>query len=528
MPTKTLLFGPFRLDLADEALWRNGERIPLRPKAYVVLSFLARNADRLVTREELLANMWRNVVADDVLLRGYVHELRALLGDSATEPRYIETVARRGYRFMAEVTVEGVPPAPRIPSSTASSTGEPIVVGVLHSLSGSMAWTETPVVDATLLAIREINEGGGIGGRMVEPVVVDGKTSETAFERKARRLLDDKGASVLFGCWTSASRKAVVPVVEERNSLLFYPVQYEGLESSPNVVYTGAVPNQQILPGIRWALEHLKARRFFLVGWDAIYSWAANEIIRDELATAGGEVVGEAYLDLDGIAVHEVVDEIAGARPDIIINSTLGDLNLLYTRALRTAGITADRVPSLYLNVGEAELLSLSTNDAVGDYAVRNYFQSIDSPQNRAFVSRFRSRYGPRRVTNDPMEAAYVAVHLGAKAARTAGHDDVGGMRDALAGLSYEAPEGTVWIDSDTQHAWKTARIGQFRTDNQFSILWSSEQPIRPEPYPATRPRTAWASLLAQRYAQWGGQWTASARQAVRPPAPPHHRERYG
>src|SRR5690606_33670025 len=128
-----------------------------------------------------------------------------------------------------------------------------------------------------------------------------------------------------------------------------------------------------------------------------------------------------------------------------------------------------------------------------------------------AFVSRFRSRYGPRRVTNDPMEAAYVAVHLWAKAARTAGHDDVGGMRDALAGLSYEAPEGTVWIDSDTQHAWKTARIGQFRTDNQFSILWSSEQPIRPEPYPATRPRAAWASLLAQRYAQWGGQWTASA-----------------
>jgi urea transport system substrate-binding protein len=519
MTTETLFFGPFRLDLAERTLWRHEARVPVRPKTYTVLSFLVQNAGRLVTADELLENIWRDVAVDEELLRGYIHELRALLGDSAAEPIYIEAVARRGYRFLADVTTEGtfLPPVarddgePLVPDAPASGPArrDPIVVGVLHSLSGLLAWTETPVVDATMLAIREINERGGIRGRMIEPIVVDGKSSEAVFARKAAKLIDERGAAVLFGCWTSACRKAVVPIVEERNSLLFYPVQYEGLEASPNVVYTGAVPNQQIIPGVRWAFDILSARRFFLVGWNAIYSWAAHEIIRDEIAAAGGEIVGEAYLDLDGVNVHEVVREIAAAQPDFIVNSTVGDLNLLYTRMLRGSGVSSDKVPSLYLSVGEAELLSHSTGDAVGDYAVWNYFQSIERPENRAFVDRFRGRYGPRRVTNDPMEAAYVAVNLWARAAEAAGPDNVADLRAALPGPVYEAPDGPVRVDSETQHIWKTARVGQFRSDNQFSILWSSEQPIRPEPFPSTRPRDAWARLLAERYAQWGGHWTA-------------------
>lgn len=520
MTTGTLHFGPFRFDLATRSLWRDGERVALRPKASEVLGVLVENAGRLVTKEELLESVWRNVAVDEQLLRGYIDELRSILGDNPDEPRHIETVTGRGYRLLAEVTAEKASAAtsdansPDVLSAGSRETysvtrREPIRVGVLHSLSGAMAWTETPVVDATLLAIREINENGGIGGRLVEPIVVDGKSSESVFARRAERLLDEKGASVLFGTWTSACRKAVVPIVEARNSLLFYPVQYEGLEASPNVVYTGAVPNQQIIPGLRWAFEALRVRRVFLVGWNAIYSWAAHEIIRDEIAAAGGELAGEAYLDLDGANVAEAVREIAAAEPDLIVNSTVGDLNLLYTRLLRAAGITSDKVPSLYLSVGEAELLSLSTNDAVGDYAAWNYFQSIDRPQNQAFVNRFRTRYGPRRMTNDPMQAAYVAVNLWARAAEAAGPDDPAHLRAALYGLAYEAPEGPVRIEPETQHTWKTARVGQFGKDNQFSILWNSEQPIRPEPFPATRSRDDWSKLLARRYEQWGKHWTA-------------------
>ena len=517
-----LHFGPFRFDPATRSLWRDDERVPLRPKTADVLGVLLQHAGRLVTREELLESTWRGVDVDEGLLHGYIDELRGLLGDDPDDPHYIETVEGGGYRFLPEVTTaDGPADSGAAGIDAVSATGshgthsvarrEPIRVGVLHSLSGTMAWTETPVVDATLLAISEINESGGVGGRLIEPIVVDCKSSEAVFARKAEKLLDQQGASALFGCWTSACRKAVVPIVEAHNRLLFYPVQYEGLEASPNVVYTGAVPNQQIIPGVRWAFDELGARRFFLVGWNSIYSWAAHEIMRDEIVAAGGTLAGVAYLDLEGLSVHDVVDQIIAAKPDAIVNSTVGDLNLLYTRVLRASGIGSSEIPSLYLNVGEAELLSLSANDAVGDYAVRNYFQAIDRAENRAFVSRFRGRYGPRRVTNDPMEAAYVAVHLWARAAATAGHEDTRLLRAALTGLSFEAPEGTVWIDSDTQHSWRTARVGQFRADNQFSILWGSERPIRPEPFPATRSRDAWDELLAQRYAQWGGHWTAPA-----------------
>ena len=508
--------------MANEMLWRGEDRIPLKPKTYSVLLYFVQHSQRLVTKEELLENVWRNVVVDDELLRGYVRELRQVLGDNAAAPEFIETVVRRGYRFLPQVRKESRTEVPgdtleqraadRHAHDANRSSAPALTVGVLHSLTGMMAWTESPVVDATLLAIDEINQRGGIRGRKINPIVADGRSDERVFAEKAAELLDNNAVAALFGCWTSASRKAVVPVVEAKDGLLLYPVQYEGMEASPNVVYTGAAPNQQIIPAVRWAEGFLRARRFFLVGWDSVYSWAAHEIVRDEATAGGNAVVGEAFLAPDGVNVPETVREIVRSEPDVIINSTVGDLNLLYSRVLRAAGVTPQTIPTIYLSVGEAELLSLTSSEAAGDYAVWSYFQTIDRPENRAFVERFRARYGSQRVTNDPMEAATIAVNLWAKAMEDAGSEEVAAVRAALGNQVYEAPEGRVNVDRETQHIWKTTRVGQVRSDNHFDILWSSEKPIRPQPFPASRPPAEWASFLADRYKAWGGRWTAPSR----------------
>ena len=224
-----------------------------------------------------------------------------------------------------------------------------------------MAWTEGPVVDATLLAIEEINARGGILGREVLPVVVDGRSEETVFARHAEGLIAREEVCTIFGCWTSASRKSVLPLVEKKDHLLVYPTQYEGMEQCPNIFYTGAAPNQQIVPAVQWAFGFLRKKRFFLVGWNSVYSRAANAIIRDEVEGLGGEILGEEYVLPDSTQVTRVVRTIAKSKPDVIFNSLVGDTNLFYTRLLRAAGISPEKVPTVYFSIGEIELQSLST-----------------------------------------------------------------------------------------------------------------------------------------------------------------------
>ena len=270
----------------------------------------------------------------------------------------------------------------------------PLRVGVLHSLTGMMAWSESPEIDATLLAIEEINQRGGVLGRRIQALVVDGQSDEPTFSREAERLITEEKVCAVFGCWTSASRKAVLPIVEKHDHLLIYPTQYEGMEQSANILYTGAAPNQQIIPAVRWAFGFLGKKRFFLMGWNSVYSRSANAIIRDEINALGGEIVGEEYLLPNSTDVARVVRKIVRGKPDLIFNSLVGDMNVLYARALRAAGITPEKVPTVYFSISEIELLSLSLREVLGDYAGWNYFQSLDRPENHAFVSRFRSRYG--------------------------------------------------------------------------------------------------------------------------------------
>lgn len=382
----------------------------------------------------------------------------------------------------------------------------PIKVGILHSLTGTMAISEKPVVDSTLMAIEEINQQGGILGRMVEPVVVDGRSDWSTFAEEAERLIVEEKVSVVFGCWTSASRKTVKPVFEKHDHLLFYPVQYEGLEQSKNIIYTGAAPNQQIIPAIKWCFDNLGSR-FFLVGSDYVFPRTANEIIKDILTVLEGEVVGEEYILLGSDDVDEVVQKIIETQPDVILNTINGDSNIYFFRKLSDAGITSAKIPTMSFSIAEDELRVLGAEHMVGNYASWNYFQSLEIDENREFVQRFKERYGRHRVTDDPMEAGYFGVKLWAQAVREAGTDDVSKVRKAVKNQSYSAPEGMVYVDTENNHVWKTVRIGIIREDGQFDIVWSSEKPVRPIPYPAYRSKSQWDKFLQDLYEGWGNKW---------------------
>lgn len=384
---------------------------------------------------------------------------------------------------------------------------KPIKVGVLHSLTGTMAISERSVKDATLLAIEEINARGGLLGRRIEPVIADGKSDWPTFAAEAERLITEEKVSVVFGCWTSASRKNVKPVFEKLNHLLIYPIQYEGLECSPNIIYTGATPNQQIIPAVKWFFDNGK-KRFFLVGSDYIFPRSANEIIKTQILILGGEIVGEEYIPLGSENVKSAVGNIVITQPDMILNTINGDTNVSFFDELRKAGITPDKIPTLSFSIAEDELRSMNPKIMVGDYAAWNYFQSVDSEENTNFVSNFKKKYGDDRVTDDPMEAGYFGVYLWAQTINSIGTDDVEKVRRSMKGQSLLAPEGIVYIDSDNHHTWKTVRIGRIRADGQFDIVWTSGKPIRPEPYVSYKTKSEWVQFIDGLYEGWGQKWS--------------------
>ena len=391
-------------------------------------------------------------------------------------------------------------------ASIALRTRAPIRIGVLHSMTGTMAISEKSLVDAVAMAVEEINDAGGVLGRRVEMVVADGQSDNAVFAREAERLIAVEKVSAVFGCWTSGSRKTVRPVFEKHDHLLFYPVQYEGLESSPKIVYLGAAPNQQIIPAVRWMVRTI-GRRFFLVGSDYVFPRAANAIITDHVKAWRGDIVGEEYAKLGARDMQAIVRAIVAAKPDAILNTLNGDTNIAFFAALRAAGVTPKQIPTMSFSIAENELQSLPKDVMAGDYAAWNYFQSIDSAVNQRFVQSFKMRYGRDRVTSDPIESTYAGVHLWAAAVAAAGSPDVAAVRKAVGDRSQRGPGGMIYVDPDNHHTWKTVRIGRIRADGQFDIVWSSEYPIRPVPYPPQRTVQAWNDLLNGLFRSWGGQW---------------------
>ncbi len=412
-----------------------------------------------------------------------------------------------------------------------SATEPRIRIGVLHSLTGIMAPSEKPLVDALDLAIAEANVAGGIKGRKIEAVVIDCRSDAVYCAEQAERLIIHEQVQALFGCWTSACRKAVKPVVEKHHHLLFYALQYEGMEQSiedlrqsPNVLYGGAVPNQLVMPAVHWALVNLgkardrkkRGKRVYLAGSDHIFSRVVHILIKDLLAAHGAEVVGEQFLPLGASLMDDLAGDIVGQQPDMVLNTISGTDNAVFFQALAKSGIVPEETPVLSFSLTEVGLTAQDAKTMTGHYAARNYFQSISSPNNQAFVARFRDRFGEHAVIDGPMEASYVNMRIWVNSALEAGSGDVAQVQRTILRQSLTAPEGIVSIDPITHHVWKVARIGKTRADGQFDIVWDSGRPLEPAPFPTYRSRDEWDQLLKELLKEFDPGATVALRQGVR------------
>ena len=368
-----------------------------------------------------------------------------------------------------------------------------VKVGILHSRTGTMAISENTVAEAELLAIHEINAAGGldINGKRLAIIAIeeDGASDWPTFARRAEKLIEQDKVAVVFGGWTSASRKAMLPVFEEKDHLLFYPIQYEGQECSRNVFYAGATPNQQIEPALDWLSEN-RGKAIFLVGSDYVYPRTANSIINAKAAASGSEIVGEVYLPLGSTDVAPAVEAIRKAFPrgGIVINTLNGDSNLSFFKELKEAGIDKENgFTIMSFSIAEEEVAVIGPQYLAGTYAVWNYFHSVDTDAVRAFADAFREMHGVHRITSDPAESAYVMVNLWALAAEKAGTIEVSEVRDALIGVEFEGPAGMVKVQKN-HHLSKAVLIGEVLADGTFEIL---EQRGVVQPLP-------WSAVLAE------------------------------
>ncbi|MBU4610753.1 urea ABC transporter substrate-binding protein [Achromobacter sp. GG226] len=373
----------------------------------------------------------------------------------------------------------------------------PIKVGILHSLSGTMAISETSLKDVALMTIAQMNAEGGVLGRKLEPVVVDPASNWPLFAERSRQLLTQDKVSAVFGCWTSVSRKAVLPVFEELNGLLFYPVQYEGEEMSRNVFYTGAAPNQQAIPALEYLLseEGGGAKRIFLLGTDYVYPRTTNQILRAFLKTKGFQDsdIQEVYTPFGHADYQTIVANIrqfSQGGPTAVVSTINGDSNVPFYRELANQGLSAQDVPVVAFSVGEEELRGIDTKPLVGHLAAWNYFMSVDNPTNTAFkkgwadyVKSANLPGGAGRVTNDPMEATWVGLHLWKQAVEKAGTADVDAVRKAIIGQSIDAPSGFTLTMDGNHHLHKPVMIGEIQDNGQFDVVWSTPKVVRAQPW---------------------------------------------
>ena len=352
----------------------------------------------------------------------------------------------------------------------------------MHSLSGTMSISEVSVKDAELMAIDEINAQGGVLGKKLRPIIEDGASDWPTFAEKARKLIEEDKVPVVFGCWTSASRKAVLPVFESLHGLLFYPVQYEGLEQSSNIFYTGATTNQQIIPAVDYLLKQGK-KRIYLLGSDYVFPRTANTIIKAQLNAMGGTLAGEEYTQLGATEYSTIISKIKAAHPDAIINTLNGDSNVAFFKQLKDAGITPDTIPVMSVSVAEEEVRGIGASNIAGHLAAWNYFETTRTPENDKFVAAYKAKYGHNRVTDDPIEAGYFGVYLWKEAVEKAGSVDVDKVINSAGGIKFNAPEGPVHIDNENHHTWKIVRIGKFRNDGLIDEIYSSVKPVKPDPF---------------------------------------------
>ena len=363
-------------------------------------------------------------------------------------------------------------------------TDDTVKVGILHSITGTMAISETGSVEAEMLAIEQINAAGGVLGRQIEIIQEDGASDWPTFAEKARKLLVQDNVAAVFGCWTSASRKAVLPVFENENGMLYYPTFYEGLEQSKNVIYTGQEATQQIIAGLDWIAEEKDAKTFYLVGSDYIWPRTSNKIARKHIEDVlGGTVVGEEYYPLGNTNFGSLINKIRLKKPDVVYSSIVGGSNVAWWKQLKAAGITSDRQTIMTISVTEDEVLGIGGENMEGFYSAMKYFQSLDNENNVAFVDAFKERWGDDSVIGDVTQAAYLGPWLWKAAVEKAGSFDVDAVAAASPGIELTtAPEGYVKVH-DNHHLWSKLRVGRWNADGQAEVVYESDL-IEPNPFP--------------------------------------------
>ncbi|MCA1805226.1 MAG: urea ABC transporter substrate-binding protein [Xanthomonadaceae bacterium] len=378
--------------------------------------------------------------------------------------------------------------------SSLAQAADAIKVGVLHSLSGTMAISETTLKDTVLMLVDEQNKKGGLLGKKLEAVVVDPASNWPLFAEKARELIEKDKVDVVFGCWTSVSRKSVLPVFEELNGLLFYPVQYEGEESSRNVFYTGAAPNQQAIPAVDYFMNELGVERWVLAGTDYVYPRTTNKILEAYLKSKGvkDEDIMINYTPFGHSDWQSIVSSInkfgSAGKKTGVVSTINGDANVPFYKELGNQGISAEDIPVVAFSVGEEELSGIDTKPLVGHLAAWNYFMSVDSPENDAFISQWHKFIGDqKRVTNDPMEAHVIGFNMWVKAVEKAGSTDVDKVEQAMIGMSVPNMTGGIAVMNKNHHLSKPVLIGEIQDDGQFEVVWSTD---------GTVPGDAWSDYL--------------------------------
>lgn len=376
-------------------------------------------------------------------------------------------------------------PTAKVNTTGLAVTDTEVIVGQLHSATGTMAISETGSIQAEQLAIDQINALGGILGRKIKVIKEDGASDWPTFAEKSKKLLVNDKVATVFGCWTSASRKAVLPIFEKENGLLYYPTFYEGLEQSKNVIYTGQEATQQIIYGLDWAQKEKGAKKIFLVGSDYIWPRTSMKIARKHIENfQKGQVVGEEYYPLGNTNFNSLINKIKVAKPDCIFAAVVGGSNVAFYKQLKAAGITGAKQFLLTLSVTEDEMLGIGGENFEGFYSSMKYFQSLDNPNNKAFVEAFRKAYGPKAVIGDVTQAAYLGPWLWKAAVEKAGSFDVDKVVAASPGIELPtAPEGYVKIH-ENHHLYSKARIAQGQADGTFKVVAESPQLIVPDPFP--------------------------------------------
>lgn len=382
-----------------------------------------------------------------------------------------------------------------------------IKIGLLHSQTGPMAGNEQRLLNAELLAIDEINAQGGIHGRKLQPIIADGASDELVFEKEALRLVTQEKVEMIVGCWLSAARKRVKDVVEKYNNLLLYPVNYEGLEESRNIIYSGATPNQSIIPGVTWCFNNV-GKRFFLIGISSLASRSMHKIIELHVEALGGEIVGKEYMTVRDTVTKEDIQKIVESKPDIIINTLSGALNISFFKELLEAGISSEQIPTMSVRMSQADFDKFELKSIIGAYVLFNYAAESQYPFNIRFIENYKKKYGKESRIGEAGQSAYSIVHMWAQAYQQVGSSKPEDIIPVMKRLTYQSPSGIIYL-AENQNCWQDTIISKLAYNGELMPIWKSARSIHPEIYPPYLTKNEWNDFLTSLYESWGKRWSA-------------------